>query len=105
PARSTASRDRSPARETASSTYSSMLRAMVSVRPTLDRWLSECRLANVSPGQVTTGTPIHKASQVVALPEKGKGSSTTSTWLYVAKYSAYELDGKKSSRWGPTPCV
>jgi hypothetical protein len=33
------------------------------------------RLANVSPGQVITGTPIHSESQVVALPEKGNFSS------------------------------
>ena len=74
-----ANRGKSPARETARSTYSSKSRAIISVRPTPDRWLSECRPAKVSPGQVTTGTPIHKASQVVALPEKGKGSSATST--------------------------
>ena len=42
------------------------------------RWLSECRLANVSPGQVTTGTPIHSASQVVTPPPNGNGSSATS---------------------------
>ena len=40
---------------------------MVSVRPMFDKWLSD-RLANVSPGQVTTGTPIHSASQVVVQP-------------------------------------
>ena len=43
--------------------------AMVSVSPTFVRWLSECRPAKVSPGQVTTGTPIQSASQVVMPPE------------------------------------
>ena len=59
----------SPARRTARSAYSRVSPATVSVSPTFDRWESECRLANVSPGQVTTGTPIQRASQVVTPPE------------------------------------
>jgi hypothetical protein len=42
---------------------------MVSVRPVLERWLVEWRPAKVAPVMVTTGTPIHKASQVVSPPE------------------------------------
>jgi hypothetical protein len=34
---------------------------MVSVMPMFDGWLSECRLAKVWPGQVSTGTPIQHA--------------------------------------------
>jgi hypothetical protein len=40
-----------------------------SVKPTSERWLSECQFANVSPGQVTTGKFIQHASHVVNPPE------------------------------------
>jgi hypothetical protein len=46
------------ASRTAGSTYSPGFAAAISATPTLERWLGECRRANVSPGQVTTDTPI-----------------------------------------------
>src|SRR5262245_27928791 len=103
PARSLDSLGRSLANETANSTYSSQVVAIVSVSPTLQRWLSEWRLANVSPGQIITGTPIHSASHVVIPPPNGKGSKAMSTSRYAERYSAYELRGVNSTRDGSTP--
>ena len=45
-------------------TISARLVAIVSVTPMFDRWLNECRLANVSPGQVITGAGL----QALVLP-------------------------------------
>jgi hypothetical protein len=46
-----------------------------------ERWLSECRLANISPGQVTPGTRIHKALQVVRPPLHQGARRSTEQWL------------------------
>ena len=81
PERISANRGRSRPSRTAISTYSSRSRAMVSVSPIVDRWANDCRPAKVSPGQVTTGTPIHSASQVERPPVCGNGSSVRSTSL------------------------
>ena len=74
----------SSARLTARSTYWAKSETIVSVSPTLERFASECRLENVSPGHVTIGTPIHRASQVVVLPlyvMSGGHEPIMATWV------------------------
>lgn len=58
----------------ASSQYSSSLRAMKSVKSIVLRIPVVCRAIGLFPVKVRTGTPIHKASQLVIPPLKGKGS-------------------------------
>ncbi len=78
PARKAVNRGRSCARPTALATYSSLLAAISSGRPTPLRWLTPMRLTKWSPARVTTGTPIQSASTVVVPPLNGNGSSATS---------------------------
>ncbi len=71
-ARHFTSRSRSFARFTARSMYSGMVFATVAVKPTFERWLSECRPANVLPGQVRSELGI--ADSTVPSPsERGPG--------------------------------
>ena len=84
----------------ASASYASRSLAMSSLNPTLLKWLVACRLANVSPGNVTTGTPIHKASQVVIPPEYGNVSSAMSIDRYPVSISSpvdFPTNSKRSS--------
>src|SRR5262249_45708825 len=68
-----------PASARAISTYSSTELAIKSVRPIWLSRLAPTRAAWRSPRSITTGTPIHSASQVVVVPLLGNGSSAIST--------------------------
>src|SRR5258708_7475194 len=56
-----------------------------------------------SPTRVTTGTPIHNASQVVTPPVNGKGSRATSISPYSANIELWEDAPRGSNRSGSTP--
>ena len=78
-------------------------RSLLRSGPTLERWLSEWRPANVSPGQVITGTPIHSASR-----SSGRRCTETDPGpcrlrLYSASNSAMRWRAEKSSRPGRCP--
>src|ERR1041384_2276710 len=64
-ARNSLSLVKSPANATTIFTYSSRLGAMNSGKPTLDKILTPPRPTASLPAKLTTGTPIHNASQVV----------------------------------------
>src|SRR5688572_19805314 len=83
----------SPANCTASRTYSSGVDAIHSVSPTVESMLAALRDTDRDPGAVTTGTPIHSASQVVVPPLYGAVSKAISTALNQRKYSCTATRG------------
>ena len=108
PARNAARRGRSPAkRDGQFARNRSGSRAMVSVRPDVGQdGSSECRLANVSPGQVTTGTPIQSDSQVVSAAGKGKRVQRQVDPLVLGQHVAgRRTSPQMSSRSGSIPAA
>ena len=76
------------ASSTARRIYSSRLQPANSVSAKADKNAQVCRLTGRDCGQVTTGTPIHNASQLVCPPVNGNGSSAMSISAYSANKSA-----------------
>lgn len=77
--RRSASPDISLASVTALDMYSSLFEATHSPKPAAISMLAPCLDTMRSPARVNVGTPIHKPSQVVVPPGKGKVSRIRST--------------------------
>lgn len=66
---------------TAISWYSCRVRATKSGQPRVFNWLAATREARVSPGNVTTGVPVHKTSILVVCPlQSGVSRHTSANW-------------------------
>ena len=65
-------------RRIAMSWYSWRVRAINSGHPKVFNWLAATRDASVSPGNVTTGVPVHKTSMLVVWPLQSGVSKHTS---------------------------
>lgn len=77
----------SPASEAATPAYSSTLPVTHPPHPEAFSTLALTRDACERPVSVTTGTPIHRASHVVVVPEYGCVSSAMSTSAYARRCS------------------
>src|SRR5690349_24792882 len=82
-----------PASSPASRTYSCGVAAIQRARPMVERMLAVLRDADLEPETVMTGTPIHRASQVVVPPLYGVVSNAISTRPSQSKYSLGGTEG------------